>query len=176
MKKIILSVLAVAIIGFFAATFLQKDEFHVSRSISIDAKANKIFPLVNNLKTFNEWSPWAKLDANAKTTFEGPAEGVGSKMSWEGNSKVGKGSMTNLQTRKNEFLQYELNFIKPMAATHMAEFTFKEEGKNTVVTWSTYGKKTFICKMMSVVFSTDKMIGEQFEKGLIDLKVMAEKK
>jgi hypothetical protein len=36
------------------------------------------------------------------------------------------------------------------------------------------GKSNFICKLMGLFMSMDKMCGRQFEKGLADLKSAAE--
>lgn len=60
------------------------------------------------------------------------------------------------------------------AGTSDAEFTFKPEGAQTVVTWSMAGKKNFISKAISLFMSMDKMIGSQFEKGFADLKSISE--
>ena len=57
-------------------------------------QASAVFAKVNNLQRWNSWSPWAALDPNAKTTFEGPRAGKGAIMRWDGNNQVGAGSMT----------------------------------------------------------------------------------
>jgi hypothetical protein len=61
-----------------------------------------------------------------------------------------------------------------MAGTCEAEFTFKPEGNQTVVTWTMTGKNNFIAKAMSLVMDCDKMVGGQFEKGLASIKSIAE--
>lgn len=165
----------VAIIAVFAVfVSMQPSEFHVSRTTTISTPAEVIFPHINDLRKEQEWSPWAKLDPEAKNTFKGSEEGVGSVVIWSGNSKVGEGSMTIIESRKNEFVKFKLDFLKPMQATHNAEFSLKEEVGQTTVTWSMYGQNNFIGKAMGIIFNCDKMIGEQFEKGLANLKAVAE--
>lgn len=171
-----LLILGLIVFGVWVWASQQPDNFRVDRSIAIAAPAESAFQQVNNLKLFNEWNPWGKIDPNSKVTFEGPDEGVGAKMSWEGNMQVGKGSMTNTGIRLNEFIQFRMEFIKPMQGNNTAEFTFRPDGGNTAVTWSIYGKQSFGCKLMGLVMSTDKMIGTQFEKGLADLKARLETK
>lgn len=165
-----------AIAAFLIIAARQPDDFRYSRSATINAPAEVVFPLVNNLKKFNEWNPWAKLDPNAKNSFEGEEEGVGAKMSWEGNFEVGKGSMTTTEARPDEFIQFKMDFEKPMKATDTAEFTFKQEDDKTLVTWSIYGKRNFMAKAMGLVFNCEKMVGKQFDTGLANLKAMAENK
>ena len=61
-----------------------------------------------------------------------------------------------------------------MAGTSTAEFSFKPEGNQTTVTWSMSGKNNFIAKAMCLFMSMDKMVGGQFEKGLAQIKTIAE--
>lgn len=167
--------LIAAVVVFLGVAAIQPSEFHVSRSLEIATPASQIFPLVNNQQKWNDWSPWAKLDPNAKWSVEGPDAGVGSIAHWEGNMKVGAGSSTITESRKNEFVGFQLDFTKPMKSTSTASFTFKEEGDKTLVTWSMDGKNNFIGKAMSLIFNCEKMVGGQFEKGLENLKTITEK-
>ena len=90
LKKILILVL-VLIAGVLVYASQQPDDFSYSRSAVINARASAVFVQVDDLRNWNEWSPWAKLDPNAKSSFEGPAAGLGAKMSWDGNMEVGKG-------------------------------------------------------------------------------------
>jgi carbon monoxide dehydrogenase subunit G len=174
MFKKILFALIVLIAVFCAVAYMQPSEFKVSRTITIAAPADKIFPHVNDLHQWQAWSPWAKLDPKATTTFAGPNAGEGAIMSWEGNMKVGAGSMTIVESKTNESVKFRLDFLKPLAGTNQAEFTFKPEDNNTVVTWDMQGEAKFINKAMNLIFNCEKMIGENFEKGLADLKTISE--
>jgi uncharacterized protein YndB with AHSA1/START domain len=167
-------VLLVAVIILCAVIATRPSEFRVTRSGTIAAPASAIFPHVNTLTQWEPWSPWARLDPNAKTTFEGPAEGKGAIMRWDGNRNIGAGSMTILESRPNEFVRFQLDFLKPMKGTSLAEFTFRDEGGKTLVTWSMFGTNNFLAKAMTLVINCEKMVGEQFEKGLANLKSLAE--
>ena len=174
MLNIILFLIPLIIIVLLVLTSRQPADFKITRSGSISAPASAIFPHVNNLQKWEAWSPWAKLDPNAKNSFEGPSEGVGAKMSWAGNNKVGVGSMTIMESRPDEFVQFKLEFQKPMQATNIAEFIFKPEGDQTAVTWTMSGTNNFMGKVMNLVMNCDKMVGGQFEKGLADLRAVVE--
>ena len=167
--------LFIIIIVFLVVVAMQPNDFRITRSIVIISPASDIFPHVNNPLKFNEWNPWAKIDPAAKNSFEGSTEGVGSIMRWEGNNQVGSGSMTNMESRPNEFIQFKMEFLKPMQATNIAEFTFQPEGSSTLVTWSMYGKNSFMGKAINLIMNCDKMVGGQFEKGLANLKAIVEK-
>ncbi len=52
-------------------------------------KAEAIYPHVNKLKHWEEWTPWTTaLDPTMKRTFSGPEEGAGAKMAWDGEKNV----------------------------------------------------------------------------------------
>ena len=146
----------------------------VSRSAKISAPPEKVFPHVNDLQAWEAWSPWAKLDPNAKNSFEGAASGVGAAMSWDGNKKVGAGRMTISESKPCELIRTRLEFIKPFKAINTAEFTFKPDGNQTTVTWSMSGKNNFFFKVFSLFVDCDKLVAKDFEKGLAAMKSVAE--
>ncbi len=174
MLDIILILIAGAVIIFLIFAAMQPSDFRVTRTGTISAPASAIFAQVNDLQKWDAWSPWAKLDPEAKNSFEGPASGTGAIMRWSGNNKVGQGSMTIIESRPDEFIRFKLEFLKPFAATNTAEFTFNSENDQTTVTWSMYGKNNFMSKAIGLVMSCDKMVGGQFEKGLASLKSVVE--
>ncbi len=174
MLNIILFLIIIGIIVVFVLANRQPDDFRITRTGTITAPASAIFPHVNNLQNWEAWSPWAKLDPNAKNSFEGPSEGVDAKMSWAGNNKVGVGSMTVTESRPSDFIQFRLEFLKPMKATNIAEFTFKPDGDQTAVTWTMTGINNFMAKVMGLFMNCDKMCGGMFEQGLASLKAVVE--
>ena len=135
--------------------------------------AAKIFPHVNDLHQWQGWSPWARMDPTAQTTFDGPAAGTGAAMAWVG-TRTGTGKMTIIDSRPAELVVFKLEFLIPMVAANTAEFTFTPQGGQTLVTWSMFGKANFMSKAMGLLMSCDKMVGGQFAQGLADLKTVAE--
>jgi hypothetical protein len=170
----ILIVLAVILVVLLVVAAQRSDYFRVERSISVSASPAAAFTQVNDFHKWEAWNPWAKLDPAMKETYGGAPAGVGASYSWTGNGKVGTGRMTLTESRPFESIKIKLEFQKPFAATNTAEFTFKPDGNQTIVTWGMSGKSNFICKLMGLFMSMDKMIGRQFEKGLADLKSAAE--
>ena len=110
-----------------------------------------------------------KLDPNVKNTFSGPDSGVGAVCSWDGNSDIGAGSATIIESKPNELVRLRMDWKRPMEGVATADFTFKPQGDKTVVTWAMYGKNGFMGKAMSLFMSCEKMCGPEFEKGLADL-------
>jgi uncharacterized protein YndB with AHSA1/START domain len=176
MIKKILLVLAALILIFVVIVALQPADYRVERSATMAAPPATVFEEVNDFHNWDKWSPWAKLDPAAKYTFEGPSSGTGAILRWAGNSDVGEGSMTILESRPSELIRIKLAFIKPFEDTATVEFTFKPEGDKTNVTWSMFGKNNFIGKAMCMFMSMDKMVGDKYAEGLANLKAVAEAK
>lgn len=170
----ILISLAVIVVLFVVVVAMRPSEFRVARSARIAAPPEAAFAQVNDLHRWAAWSPWEKIDPALKRTFEGPAAGMGASYSWAGNNKVGQGRMTIIESHPGELVRIQLEFLKPFRATNTAEFTFKSEGSQTAVTWSMFGKNNFMGKALHVFMNMDKMIGGQFEKGLAQMKPVAE--
>jgi hypothetical protein len=174
MLKKILIVLAVFVVVFVVIVALQPAEFRVVRSATISAPAQVVFAQVNDFHNWNAWSPWAKLDPAMKQTYEGAPAGIGAVYTWAGNKEVGEGRMTIIESRPSDLIRIKLEFFKPFAGTSIAEFTFKPESNQTAVTWSMSGEKNFMVKAFHLFMNMDKMIGDDFEKGLANLKSVTE--
>lgn len=167
-KKIILVVVAVLLVSLVVVA-MQPSNFRVSRSATLAATPAALFEQVNDHHKFAVWNPFMKLDPNVKNTYSGPESGVGAVCSWEGNSDVGAGSCTIIESKPGELVRLRMDWKRPMEGTSTVDFTFKPEGDKTVVTWSMYGKNSFVGKAISLFMDCDKMCGPQFEEGLASL-------
>jgi hypothetical protein len=75
MLKMILIALAAIVAIFLIVVALQPADFRVERTTNIAAAQADVFARVNDFHKWDAWSPWAKLDPDAKVTFEGPESG-----------------------------------------------------------------------------------------------------
>lgn len=169
LKKILLG-LALVVVVFVIVVATRPADFRVVRSANIPAAPDAVFPHINDLKKWQEWSPWAKLDPNAKNTFEGLTAGAGAKFSWAGNNDVGVGSMTITESKSPETVRIKLSFLKPMEGDSDVVFTLKPEGTGTQVTWAMDSKNGFAAKAFGLFVDCEKMCGDQFEQGFKNLK------
>jgi uncharacterized membrane protein len=173
-KKIAITVviLIAAVLGY-AAT--KPDTFRYERQVTINAPASVIFPMLNNFKNWMLWSPYEKKDPDMKRTYGGAEAGVGATYAWEGDSNIGAGVMEIKESKPDTHLLVQLLFTAPMEGNNTAEFTLTPQGDATVVKWAMYGPNTFPAKLAGLVMDIDKMVGNDFEAGLADLKAVAEK-
>jgi uncharacterized protein YndB with AHSA1/START domain len=165
----------IALIGAFCAVVsMQPSDYSVSRSVVIAAPAENVFPHLNDLQKWNDWSPWAKLDPNAKTTLTEATAGVNASMTWDGNDQVGAGQMTITETSPGALVRYRLDFSRPMEDTAMAEFTLAPADGGTHVTWKMYGQNDSFFKKAFWFALCQHMIGGAFDEGLQALKAKVE--
>ena len=95
--------------------------------------------------------------------------------------------MTLTECRPHDLIRIKLDFVKPFEASNIAEFTFDGTDERTpenesfhrdqtLVTWTMSGRKNFLCKAIGLIMNMDKMVGEDFEKGLAQMKSVVEAK
>ena len=168
--------LAILIALFVIIVAMRPSGFRVSRSISIAAPPESVFGHVNELRQWEHWSPWEKIDPSMKRIFEGPPSGVGAVYRWDGNNQVGAGSNTIVESQPNELVRFRLEMLRPYVGSNDVDFTFQPESDGTKVTWTMVGNLNFITKIMDLVLGMDKMVGSQFQDGLNQLKAVAENK
>ncbi len=172
----ILAVLGVLLVAVLVLASFRPADFRIVRAASIQAAPAAVFGRINDLRQFQDWSPWAKLDPGMKLTFSGPAAGVGCSSAWEGNSKVGAGRMTITESRPAERIRMNLEFLRPFRATNTTEFIFRAHGGGTALEWSMTGRHNFVSKIFCLFMNMDRMVGRDFEQGLAQLKALAEAK
>ena len=175
MIKTILVVIVVVVAALLGYAATRPDTFSVQRAASIKAPPEKIFPLIDDFHRWTVWSPWEKLDPDMKRTFSGSAAGKGAAYAWQGNSKVGEGRMEILDDPAPSKIVIKLDFIKPFEGHNTATFLLVPKGEVTDVTWTMDGPSPFVSKLIGVFMNMDKMIGNDFETGLANLKAAAEK-
>ena len=165
--------IAIAVVLILAAT--KPNTFSVQRAITVRAPAEKIFPLIDDFHQWRSWSPYEDRDPALKRSYEGPASGKGAVYGWEGNKNVGSGRMEILEASTPSKIVIKLDFLAPFEAHNTAEFTMLPQGGGTHVTWLMHGPAPFMNKLMQVFMNLDRMIGKDFEAGLVNLKTVTEK-
>jgi len=166
-------VVAVAAILIYAST--RPDSFRVERSTAINAPPEKIFPYIERLTRWAEWSPYEGRDPAMKRADSGAASGKGAVYEWDGNDQVGKCRMEIVDSTPPHKVVIKLDFLKPFEGHNTAELTVQPKGGQTIVTWAMYGPSTFMTKLVGTFMDMDEMIGRDFAAGLAKLKTIVEK-
>jgi hypothetical protein len=174
--KIFIGIIVILFAIFIAGGFLLPDEWEVSRSTTIHASPEKIYPLISNFREWEKWSPWnTSKDASLKYTHEGPAAGVGSKQSWT-SEKMGSGWMQLTSANPETGVAYNLYIdMRRSSSMLQGEITFSRDDQGTKVTWTDRGHsdKSFLKRWMNLLIKP--MLGKDLDAGLAGLKNRAEK-
>lgn len=171
----ILAIVVVIIAVVLAVAATKPDTFRVERTGAMQAPPEKVFALIEDFHQWTAWSPWEHLDPNLKRTYGGAEKGKGATYAWQGNSQAGEGRMEIVEATSPSRVLINISFFKPFEAHNEVEFALSGEGGGTRVVWSMHGPQPFMMRLMSLFMSMDKMVGKDFEKGLVGLKAAAER-
>ena len=159
---------AVALIGF-----ALPNQFKIERSTVIAAPAEKIYPLIAEPKNWPRWGVWNQRDPQMKVEFSGPASGTGAKWSWQSKSE-GNGVMEFMAADPNKQINYQLTFADFSMTSH-GVLSLTPEGTGTRILWTNEGEFGGNPLMRYFGLVMDRMVGKDYEAGLINLKTLAEK-
>lgn len=148
--------------------------YTISRSTVIKAPAARVHALIEDLHAWRNWSPWEGLDGQLERTYAGAERGEGARYSWKGNRKAGAGTMHVTSSTPAEVV-VDVAFLKPFRSTSTSTFTLTEAGGSTTVAWQMTGRQNALMSVVGRVWSLERMMGPDFEKGLAQLKALAER-
>jgi effector-binding domain-containing protein len=166
-----LVILVVVLIVLAIIGLLLPRTIHIERSVGIERPASLIYATVNSFQLFPRWSPWQDLDPNMRQTTEGARDGVGAKLVWSGNDKVGSGTDLITASTPNQSVATDIDFGEMGVAK--STILLVPQGSGTRVTW------TLDIEGASPVghyfgLMMDRMIGKDYETGLSKLKTLVE--
>lgn len=152
------------------SAFALPGRAEVERSIEIAAAPADVFAFVNSPAGFDTFNPFRADDPGLVTTYEGPAAGVGATLRWHG--KQGDGAQTILASQANTRVDMALD-LGAMGKPSQS-FVLEPTATGTRLTWRTEAK--FGPNPIARVFGLgmDGMLGPVYERGLSDLKTLAE--
>jgi uncharacterized protein YndB with AHSA1/START domain len=148
----------------------------VERSATIDARPERVYALIEDLRQWEQWSPWEELDPTMQHTYTGAERGVGAVHGWKGNKKAGEGRMEITRADAPRHVDLALTFVKPFKSENTTSFDLTPAGDDanrTNVTWSMRSPQNWMMRIMGVFMNMDKRIGDDFEKGLAKLATLA---
>lgn len=176
LKKILIVIAIIIAIPLIIALFVEKD-YAVEREITINKSKQEVFDYVKFLKNQDNFSKWSTMDPNMKKTYRGTDGTVGFVSAWESNDEnVGVGEQEIKKIAEGERIDFELRFIKPFEATEPAFMSTETVSENqTKVKWGFSGHMNYPMNIMMLFMDFEKMIGDDLQTGLSNLKTVLEK-
>jgi len=170
----------VVILGLVAPT-----DYSVERTVTIAAPANVVADEMLQYKNFKHWSPWQHLDTNMKTEITGPERTVGTRYFWSGENGAGSGEMiiksfinSTSEDRKysTESLGYTMHFKEPWESEADGYWRVEDAGNGqSKAVWGFTTHSGFPLNGIMMLMGMEKMLAKDFDKGLNNLKAVAEK-
>ncbi|KAA0918298.1 SRPBCC family protein [Dietzia sp. ANT_WB102] len=144
--------------------------YSISRTDILDAPAAAIFAHLEDFHAWENWSPWEQVDPDMERRYSGAERGVGARYEWSGDTKAGSGSMEIVDAAAGRQVVIDLRFTKPIKGINPTTFTLTPLGPDsTEVTWHMTGRRGPFLRALSRLIKMDKILGEQFERGLASL-------
>ena len=171
LKWVFVSLFALLIV-ILAIALMLPNEYAVSRTVTINAPAEKIYGLVADPKEWKKWSVWNQRDPAMQMSYSGPTSGAGAGWDWQSKSQ-GNGGMKFTAAIENQKINYELHF-EGMGKPSAGAMLFEAQTGATKITWSMQGTSEGNLMMKLFAPFMDKMVGPDFQAGLDNLKKLAE--
>ena len=171
---IIISVVIILLVVMIAFTPPKK---YLERSLVMNASPGTIYEEVNTFKDFSQWSPLYTMDPQVRLSFEGPDNGPGAKVQWNG-EKAGSGSEYIIASEANRHVKKRLEF-DGLNGIFYTDFDLQPVNGGTKVIWSyqaDYAGTGVLNRVKGKLFNwfADKLIGSRYEQGLMSLKKIVE--
>jgi effector-binding domain-containing protein len=170
-KKILIGLIALLVVLAVIGLILPR-HVPVKRSVTINRPASLVYATVNSFVLFPKWSPWQDLDPNMSQSTEGPRDGVGAKLIWKGNDKVGSGTQLITASTTDRSVASDLNFGD--MGTAKSSVTLTADGNTTRTTWTVDVDMGANPIGHYFGFTMDGMLGKDFASGLGKLKILVE--
>ena len=171
--KIVGYIVITIIILWVIIAFISPKEMKTSQSIVINRTPYVVYDQVNNLKLWNNWSPWVKKDPGMTQKFSDNHVGIGAVVRWE-SEKEGDGEQTIVESYAPKKIRTALVFTDWDGTTY-SNWKFEEvsDGK-TKVTWDLEGSELpFILRPLG--FGWNASLEKDYKNGLQNLKEFCEK-
>lgn len=172
-RKIFLWLLGIVVLLLVVGFFLP-NSIAVERKATITASPAAVHALLNDMKTYDKWMTWNQMDPNMKKVYGPETTGLGAWYSWDSdNSNVGKGKMTISESTP-------LKIVTKMEFQGMGDddpalgiWELKPNGSNTDLIWRMKSKMGYNPLHRWMGLFMDKMVGNEFEKGLANINKLA---
>lgn len=168
--KITGAFLGIVILLFVVVGLILPTTWHVERSVVINAPPEAIHPWVNSFRKWEQWAAWNnEMDPSRKVDFDGPEEGVGAAMRWQGD-KMGRGRIAIAKSDPKLGVWIDEAIESDQVNAHGSITYAAVEGGGTRVTWVDDGDVGMKPIGGYFVGMLEGALGEHFQAGLDKLK------
>ncbi len=151
---------------------VTRKDYNLERSIVVNKNLEDTYHFISSIETQDSWSKWANLDPNMKKQYIGTDRTVGFISKWDSDHKnVGSGEQEIKKLVPNEKVETEMRFLKPFKSVAHGYFTTTAVNENqTKVAWGFKARMPYPFNLMMVMMNMERMLGNDFEEGLANMK------
>jgi len=140
---------------FLALAATRPDAYHVERALEIAAPTDRVYRVLGDVEQL----------ADIFMLFGQPVARL---------VKAGKAKITIDERVLNQKLGTKLEIESPMKSTSTCAITLVRTSTGSTVTWAMDGSHNFAGRVIGMLVNMDKMLGADLDKGLAQLKFVAE--
>jgi hypothetical protein len=173
---ILIIILIIIAIPLIAAVFIEKD-YWIEKEVIINKPKQQVFDYIKFIRNQNYYSKWQMMDPNVEMQYKGLDGTPGFSSAWKSNNKqVGQGEQTITAVEDGRKVDVAIHFIKPFEGHSTAYMTTDAVSENqTNVKWGFNGSMKYPMNMMLVLMNIKKMVGNDLQTNLDNLKNLLEK-
>lgn len=146
-------------------------KYLVTKEIFIKAPVKTVFSKIVDLKEWENWSPWIKMDPGMKNNYSKVTDEVGASQEWKGEiTGTGKQEIAKIEGHKN--IEFRTEFVSPFKSISFPRFELHDQDQGTLVKWHMEAALPWF--MFPLVGMMKMFIGRDFERGLKMLKEYVE--
>ena len=150
---------------------LLPEGYRVERSIEIAAPAGRVYAAIASPRQWQRWSAWGRRDPQMEVDYGGPESGAGARWTWRSRS-AGSGSIEFVDAEADRRISYLSR--SGLGLRSHGQLAIDPAGSSVRLSWSQAGE--FGANPAARWFGPfmDRMVGPDFEAGLLNLKAIME--
>jgi Polyketide cyclase / dehydrase and lipid transport len=179
MKKMILSVIIIALIAFLGFGFYKANSLksiQIVKTVIIKGSKQEVFDMVKYLKNFPKWSPFLVQDPSQKHEVKGTDGTVGVQYHWDGNKGKDRGYQEIIRIDELNYIGKKCDIQKPFVAQPTFDYYFSETADGVTVREEFKLESGTVDAFFLWLFGAEKAMNETNQQGLDLLKKAVETK
>ena len=167
MQILLLLALIIIALGYYL-----KNEYTVTREITINKPKQEVFNYIKLLKNQNEYSYYNRKDPETIKSYAGTDGQVGFTCTWSSKiNSIGSGTQTISKIVEGASLCCTIQFTKPLPLASTAEINVTAlNDQQTKVTWIFSSHYKFPLHIIIYFLNLEKLIGTDLASSLVTLK------
>ncbi len=174
LKRILLGIVILIALVLLIAAFTKKS-YTIKREAVIKKPAMEVYDYVRINKNQVDYNSWYKMDPATKIELRGTDGEVGAVWAWD-SELTGKGEQQIKALNAGSKIDYDITFIKPFAGKAESIVLFEKVDSLQTRVVNTFSSSTpYPMNIMLLFIDMDKMIGNELQNGLNNIKANMEK-